>query len=134
MQETHEGLQIRHLAMNIRSITSAIFPYAIKSKDRKSGESAADRDPSHGGGGGHEPKRHLSEEELKAAMDHIRKLPGFQENNLSLRLDQSNGITILFIEDPGGRVVRRIPESEIHSLQAEAQSKGGKGSIIHKAM
>src|SRR5690606_14153923 len=94
-------------------------------------EGSADREPNQGGDKGDEsPKRHLSDQELQQAIDHLKQLAGVKENNLTVRLVRENDIVLVFIEDPTGKIIRRIPEAELSTLTKVTKIKG---NIIAKA-
>lgn len=112
--------------MNIKSIGSALPPFEIRNIDKnKRTEGSADRDPHPDQGRGDEtPKRHLSDEEIQAAVEHLKQIPGVKDNNLTVRLVKENGIVVVFIEDPSGKIIRRIPEAELSTLNKIAKPKG----------
>ena len=77
-------------------------------------------------------RRHLSPEEITEAVKYLEELPGVKENNLTVRVAQADGITVVYIEDREGKVVRRIPESEIGLLTSNRQKKSG--HLLNKAL
>jgi uncharacterized FlaG/YvyC family protein len=121
--------------MNIKALTQQIAPLEVAKtrKDARS-EKASDREPdgSANSGGDREQKRHLSPEELEKAIAHLKELKGVKDNNLSIRLFQKNGVTIVFVEDHLGKVIRRIPESELHQLTSKQDKE--KGHLLDKSL
>jgi uncharacterized FlaG/YvyC family protein len=115
--------------MNIKSTIRAILPSTVQAtRDlvrARTGESA-DRDPNgQQPGQEQEKKRELTPEQIKEAIQYLENLPGVKDNHLTVRLDMSDGTAVVFIEDPTGKVVRRIPQSELGSLTADREKKSG---------
>lgn len=126
--------------MNIKSVVNSFLPFDVRKtenagakKDIKSQESH-DRDADGRRQPDQEPnKRHLSEEELKDAVKYLEELPGVKDNNLVVRLRNSESeVRVVYIEDRKGQVVRRIPEAELWQLTLNRQKK--KGQLLDKAM
>jgi len=113
--------------MNIRSIANNLIPFEVRKlkKDAKA-EASSERDAN----GKNEkepqkqPRRNLSEEELTAALNHLKELKGVKDNNLNVRLVRQNGVPIVFVEDQKGNIVRRIPETELSLLDLGEKAKG----------
>ncbi len=113
--------------MNIKSIANNLLPFDIKKvgRDPKT-QASADRD----GNGKREdtpkktPRRNLSKEELENAIKYLKELKGIKDNNLNVRLVLQNGIPVVLVEDHLGKVVRRIPETELSMLDTTEKSKG----------
>ncbi len=78
------------------------------------------------------PKRNLSPEELQEAVAYLEALEGVKNNNLKVRLATADGISVVYIEDQNGKVVRRIPEAELSTLTKNRQQKSG--HLLNKAM
>lgn len=117
--------------MNIKSLTNSLFPTEIKSIQReKKLESTSDREPQNQQDGSEQGQRNLSQEELLNAVDYLKNLDGVKNNNLLVRLQQENGINIVFIEDMNGKIIRRIPESELSFLTRKNKKKG---NLLDKA-
>lgn len=123
--------------MNIKSLVNNILPLDIRQKlkveKREKADASADRDP-HGQQerGGEPQKRKLTEEELKAAVEHLKGLPGVKDHNLQVRLVSADGVHVVYVEDIKGQVIRRIPESELSQLTIDKDKK--KGQILDRAM
>jgi uncharacterized FlaG/YvyC family protein len=118
--------------MNIKSVGQVQPPFEIRNVDKnKRTEASADRDPQQDQGRGEEaPRRNLSEQELLAAVEHIKQVPGIKDNNLTVRLVREDGIVLVFIEDPSGKIIRRIPETELATI---SKNKKDKGNILDRA-
>lgn len=124
--------------MNIKSLgTQIILPVDPKSrtegnrdvKPQESTERDADgrqQNPDQ------ELKRHLSDEEILEAMEKLRQLPGVKNNNLRVRLVVEEDMRKILIEDPEGKVVRRLSEAQLWaSIQHLDKATG---QIFDKAM
>ena len=77
-------------------------------------------------------RRNLSPEEIQEAVKYLEGLPGVKENGLTLRLETKDGVSVVYIEDRAGKVVRRIPESELSLLTSNRQKKSG--HLLNKAL
>lgn len=113
--------------MNIKSVANNFLAPEIKKlkRERKT-ESSTDRDPTQDQSGKNDqtPKRNLTEEELNSAISFLKELKGVKDNNLSVRLAKENDVPVVFIEDALGKIIRRIPETELSLLTQKEKSKG----------
>jgi uncharacterized FlaG/YvyC family protein len=75
--------------------------------------------------GEQQKRRRLTQEEWADAIKYLEGLAGVKDNNLTIRIEVKDDITVLFVEDRDGKVVRRIPESEVASLTANREKKSG---------
>jgi uncharacterized FlaG/YvyC family protein len=120
--------------MNIKSIANNIIPFEIKKSERNNSKTEASSDRDANGKREDEqkraPRRNLSDDELKAALKFLKELKGVKDNNLNVRLARENGIPVVFIEDQKGKVVRRIPETELSLLDTEKE----KGNLLDKSL
>jgi uncharacterized FlaG/YvyC family protein len=118
--------------MNIKSVGNPLTPFEVRPVEKNTRtEASQDREPNQGNEKGEEsPKRHLSDQELQSAIEHLKQLSGIKDNNLTVRLVRENDIVLVFVEDPFGKVVRRIPETELSTL---TKANKLKGHIIDKA-
>lgn len=121
--------------MNIKGIKSAITYdlQKIKEQSKKSVETS-DRDANGQmlSGGGHQKKK-FTEEEIKAAVEKMKKFDGIKNNNLSVRYEQIENIYVVYVEDMTGKVVRRIPESDLVSFLNQDEAKPS-GHILNRAL
>ena len=123
--------------MDIKGVLKAVLPLDVRAtkgpeKTIKT-DSATDRDangqmfqgeqqqPEHGP---------MSEEQLKKAMNHLKSLAIVKDNHLKVELVQVEGKNFVLIKELSGKVVRRIPESELWSLQVVKDSE--KGQLLRK--
>ena len=120
--------------MNVKSVANNLMPFEIKNlKANRKAEASSERDANarQEGQQGQTPRRNLSEEELQAALNHLKNIKGIKDNNLTVRLERLNGIVNVYVEDMTGKVIRRIPEAELSQL---TQSDKAKGNILDKSM
>ncbi len=122
--------------MDIKGIVRNILPIGITKNTEPKTLSASDTTNEREGNGqsaGEERKRrHLTAEELQEAVKHLESLPGVKENNLTIRLEQKDDITVVYVEDGDGKVVRRIPETELLAIMTNREKKSG--HLLNKAM
>jgi uncharacterized FlaG/YvyC family protein len=119
--------------MNIKSITGSASVKEIQKKEKKTAESSPDRDPQNENEGeGFSHKRKMTEEEVQQAVESIKQLQGVSNNNLQVRSENLNGTFVVFVEDINGKVIRRIPESDLWFLTREKDKE--KGHLFDRAM
>lgn len=124
--------------MNIRSLSSQIvLPVDPKSRTEGNADVKPQESTERDGDGRQqqaeeELKRNLSDEELQEAMEKLRQLPGVKSNNLRVRLLEEDGIRKIILEDPSGKIVRRMSEAQLWaSIQHVDKSTG---QLLNKAM
>jgi hypothetical protein len=83
------------------------------------------------GQGKHENQRDLSQEEREKIVAHVKTINGVKDNNLVVRLQQIEDKYFVFIEDPKGKVIRRINVQDLSHLLVDKDK--GKGNIVNKA-
>jgi uncharacterized FlaG/YvyC family protein len=125
--------------MDIKSVFRQVIPFqsprAASAEPSKATtlEHTGDREP--GGEGldqGKQPKRDLTPEEIDEAIAVLKALDGVVNNGLLVRAQTTDGITVVYIEDASGKIVRRIPAAELSLLTKDRQKKTG--HLINKAM
>lgn len=120
--------------MNIKSIASNLIPFEVKKLVREPKPEASSERDANGKREDTEkkqPRRNLTEDELKKAIEFLKELKGVKDNNLNVRLVKQNGVPVVFIEDHLGKVVRRIPETELSLLDT---SEKDKGNLLDKSL
>lgn len=125
--------------MDIKGVVRNLipFPSAVKSaSEARNTHSKTNADNDREGNGqaaGEEQKRRkLSPEEITDAVKYLEDLPGVKENSLRVRMEQVDGVTVVYVEDRNGKLVRRIPESELALLTANREKKSG--HLLNKAL
>ncbi len=83
-------------------------------------------------GQGKQEQRDLSEEEREKIVAHLKTINGVKDNNLNVRLQLLDNKYFVFIEDPKGKVVRRINIQDLAHLLVDKDK--GKGNILNKAL
>ncbi len=121
--------------MDIKQALNSILPLQLRAKNKveKSikSDSTTDRDAngqqSFGGGQQHPP---MSDEQLKKAMKHLEELAVVKEQNLTVEHLQVDSKNFVLLKDPTGKVIRRISEAELWTLQYVKETE--KGQLIRK--
>lgn len=122
--------------MNIKGLFNNVIPFTKKTAEPKT-QSAFDADNDKEGNGqssegGDQRRRSLSPEEIAEAIKHLESLSGIKENGLTVRAESKDGITVVYVEDRDGKVVRRIPESDLSLLTGSKERKTG--SLLNRAL
>ncbi|CAM6002527.1 unnamed protein product [Sphagnum balticum] len=122
--------------MNIKGVISNLIPVDFKSRDLRKTRNQPDRDPGQGGqGDGKPPEPHrFTEEELDSALKVLRDLPGVKENNLQFRIERNELRVVVFIEDPSGKVIRRIPDQDLWAMVKNRKVESSRGNLLNKAI
>jgi len=125
--------------MDIKNVMKGIIPIQLTVKDKvdrtiKSDSTDADRD-AHGkmpsGGEQRQEREPMSDEQMQKCLEHLRSLPGVKDHHFSVELVKEKDKRFVLIKEPGGKVVRRISEAELWTLQVVA-SEEKKGQILRK--
>ena len=124
--------------MNIKGLVSNIIPFQPKKSEEAKAKSALDADNEKDGNGqsssgGDQRRRNLTPEEIIDAVKHLENLDGVKNNGLKVRQETSDGVTVVYVEDRDGKIVRRIPESELSLLTGGNREKKT-GSLLNKAL
>jgi uncharacterized FlaG/YvyC family protein len=124
--------------MNIKGLVSNVIPFPVKKNDEAKAKSALDTDNEKDGNGqsstgGDQRRRNLTPEEIIEAVKHLENLQGVKDNGLKVRQETNDGITVVYVEDRDGKVVRRIPESEL-SLLTGGNRERKSGQLLNKAL
>lgn len=128
--------------MDVKGVVRNILPFQLnrasetKKKPEVDGhtETAPDRDPNgQSQSQGEESRRNLTDEEIQAAIKILENIPGVKDNGLTIRFSRNDGVAVVYVEDHLGKVVRRIPESELSQLKDRSADKKT-GHLINKAM
>lgn len=122
--------------MNIKGIARNLLPFEVgrvksATKVIKS-ETSTDRDANGKREDPDPERRKLTEDEKQEVMEHLLQLPGLKSNHLSARMVNETGVCVVLIEDPSGKVVRRIPELELVQLIKNRAKETGQ--IFDRAM
>ena len=131
--------------MDVKNVFRNILPFAsnpmseAKRRELVQGEAktSADRDPGTAPDqqqSGESPRRNLSDEEIQEAIKHLEALPGVKDNGLRVRLERNDGIPVVYVEDRDGKVVRRIPETELSMIKARSSDNKSTGNLLNRAM
>ena len=122
--------------MNIKGVVSNLIPIDFGKRDLRKTRNEPERDAQQGGQGGHQPPTHhrFTEEELTASIKMLKELPGIKENNLQIRVERNEDRVVIFVEDPTGKVIRRIPDLELWAMYTSRQNDTPRGNLLNKAL
>ena len=123
--------------MDIKGLARNLIPFpSVKSTKAQDATRKADANNDREGDGqssnGEQKRRKLSPEEIQDAVKHLEGLAGVKDNGLRVRLEETDGIIVVYIEDRDGKVVRRIPESDLAILTKNREKKSG--NLLNKAL
>ena len=122
--------------MTIKGVLNNLIPVDFVKTDLRKTRESHDREPQQGQGEeGRAPERHdFTEEELKQVIQQLKEIPGVKANNLQFRVVRADdGRPTVFVEDPMGKVIRRIPDTELWAILKNGQ-KSGRGQLLNKAL
>lgn len=83
-------------------------------------------------GHGQQDQRELSQEEREKIVAHLKTINGVKDNSLVVRQQEIDGKFFVFIEDPKGKVIRRMNIQDLFHLLVDKDK--GKGNILNKAL
>jgi uncharacterized FlaG/YvyC family protein len=121
--------------MDIKGVVGKILPFSRLDSSRNTDSiKTADRDANGQAATGDDqkPRRQYTEEEIQEAVKKLEDIPGIKENGLTIRLEVKDDIKVIYVEDRDGKVVRRIPETELHFLLGDKERKSG--HLLNKAL
>ena len=125
--------------MDIKGIARNLIPFgAVKAaQEARNTKAKTDANNDREGNGqassGEEQKRRpLTPEQVVEAVQYLESLSGVKENNLTVRVDRKDETIVIYVEDRDGKVIRRIPESELGLLTSNRQKKNG--HLLNKAL
>lgn len=123
--------------MNIKGLVSNVIPFPVKKNEEAKAKSALDTDNEKDGNGqsssgGDQRRRNLTPEEITEAVKHLENLAGVKDHGLKIRKEVKDGLTVVYIEDRDGKIVRRIPESELSLLTTDRDKKSG--HLLNRAL
>jgi uncharacterized FlaG/YvyC family protein len=124
--------------MDIKGALNQLIPIQSRTKEpvQKAikSDSTADRDANGQqsfGGQQQQQREPMTDEELQKALEHLRSLSAVKDHQLLVELTVSAGHRFVLLKEANGKVIRRIPEAELWSLQIMQEDK--KGQILNKS-
>ena len=127
--------------MDIRSINGIINNTAATTRADNEKKAEIKSDSSHerdANGqmfrGQEEGPRELTEEELNRVIETLKAHPGVKDNNLTVSVRAINDKHFVLIEDPTGKVVRRVAAKDLWHLLKDTDKDTKKGRIFNKAL
>jgi uncharacterized FlaG/YvyC family protein len=122
--------------MDVKNVLGGVTPINIRGKEKVEktikSDSTSDRDANGQMASGGDQQQHppMTDEQLKKAIEHLKAHAVVREQNLSVQLYEIEGKKFVLIKEPSGKVVRRIPESELWTLQVVKDNE--KGQLLQK--
>ncbi len=122
--------------MDIKGVLNAVLPSTIRGKEKVErtikSDSTTDRDANGQMPGGNQEEHHppMSDEQFKKAIEHLKSLSVVKDHSLSVEPVELEGKRFVFLKEPSGKIVRRIPELELWSLQVVKNTE--KGQLLRK--
>lgn len=127
--------------MDIRSInnfiTNTIATNRAETEKKADIKSDASNERDANGQLGRQPEespRELSEDELKKVVEVLKTHQGVKSNNLQVELKLINGKYFVLIEDPSGKVIRRVAANDLWQVLKDSDKDLTKGRIFNKAL
>lgn len=74
--------------------------------------------------GQQEHREPMSDEQLEAAMEHLRNLPAVKEHKWTVQLETLEEGRFVAVKDNLGNIIRRIPELELWTLPSDSSPRG----------
>jgi hypothetical protein len=123
--------------MDIRNVLKPVLPANItgvgKTERAIKSDSTTDRDGNgQMAGGGEQQKHHdpMDDEQFEKALEFLRSTSAVKENNLVVEKAVAEGKKVALIKDGTGKVIRRIMEAELWTLQSVKTDS--RGQILSK--
>jgi uncharacterized FlaG/YvyC family protein len=122
--------------MDVKGIAKIINPITIHGKDRVDKSIRSDNTQEREGNGqmptgeDSEQKGSMNEEQFQQALDHLKKHQIFKDHQLEIQIQFISEKRFVIIKESNGKILRRIPESELWSLIHSKDSD--KGQLLSK--
>jgi uncharacterized FlaG/YvyC family protein len=116
-------MDIKGIARNLGPLAPVKTPETVSTRTKTDANN--DREGNGQAAGEEQKRRRLTSEEINEAVKYLEGLAGIKDNNLRVRLESKDDAIVVYVEDNDGKVVRRIPESELVSLTANRDRKSG---------
>lgn len=117
--------------MDLKGIGKPIGPLPIQTRERVersiNSEKTGDREGNGQAafGDGQQHHQPMSDEQFQKAKEHLENLQAVKDNHLEVVEYHSEGKRFLLLREPNGKVIRRIPESELWTLQNVKNNEKG---------
>lgn len=124
--------------MDIKGIGKPLSPLATERRERVERSITSEKSHDREGNGQQfygqngQDREPMTDEEFKKALEHLKNLPVVKDNHLLLIEEVHNGRRVLILKEPSGRLLRRIPESELWTLQVVKENE--KGQILRRSV
>ena len=122
--------------MDIKGLVRNVMPFTTKAQTERMTQAKTDASQDRDGNGQSQgearKQKHYDEEEVQEVVKVLEALAGIKDNGLKVRVSANDGVTVIFVEDRQGKVVRRIPESDFHFVLANRTKKSGQ--LLNKTL
>ena len=122
--------------MDIKGLVRNVMPFTTKAQaermSRAKTDASQDRDANGQSQGEERKQKQHTDEEVQEVVKVLEALAGIKDNGLLVRVSAHDGVTVIFVEDRQGKVVRRIPESEFQNVLANRAKKSGQ--LLNRAL
>lgn len=127
--------------MDIKNALNAVLPIQSRVKDPVERTIKSDNTTEREGHGQeqyqnpnqqqHRPP--MPEDEFKRAVKFLRELPAVQQHNLIIEIGEHYGRKVVVLKEQDGKVVRRIQEAELWTLQIMKEPDSKKGQLLRRS-
>lgn len=123
--------------MDLKGIGKPINPLPVVNRERVersiSSEKTSDREGNGQASYGSHEQQHppMTEEQFQQALEHLRNLPAVKDNHLEVIAEIREDKRIVILKEPNGKVIRRIMENELWTLQGVKDSE--KGQLLRRS-
>lgn len=122
--------------MDIKNVWKGVVPPQPKPIERSEKTIKSDSTTDRDGNGqmpfgqGQHHQGPMSDEQLQKCLEHLRDLPSVKEHGWTVELVVHEGRRHVALKDRDGKIIRKIQESELWSLQTAGAKD--KGQLIRK--
>jgi len=123
--------------MDLKGIGKPINPLPVINRERVersiSSEKTSDREGNGQAAYDGNEKQHppMTDEQFEQALEHLRGLPVVKDNHLEVIAEIKENKRIVILKEASGKILRRIMESELWSLQGVKESE--KGQLLSRS-
>lgn len=123
--------------MDLKGIGKPIDPLPVINRERVerslSSEKTSDREGNGQASYDGNEKQHppMTEEQFQQALEHLRNLPAVKDNQLEVIAEMRDEKRVVILKEPSGKVLRRIMENELWTLQVVKDSD--KGQLLRRS-
>ncbi len=123
--------------MDLKGIGKPIDPLLTTNRERVersiNSEKSSDREGNGQSAFGGNEQQHppMTEEQFQQALEHLRNLPVVKDHQLEVVTEIREEKRVIILKEPSGKVIRRIMENELWSLQGVKDTE--KGQLLRRS-